>query len=160
KEFTSQPLSLEHLGGALAHAARRGPARPYASARNQHLITLTIIAGRVGGLPPGAYQSAPAEHALLPGPPGGHRPGPAAGTVDATWLARCPAIVMLSADHRRAEASFAELGPGKGEHFAWLEAGLLAQNLYLWAGATGLGTVFIGGLHTSVLARAAERLLP
>ena len=101
-----------------------------------------------------------ARHELTPVAPGDHREALAAATVDAHWLARCPVLVLLSADTTAADDHFRELGPAQGERFAWFEAGLIAQNLYLWAAAAGLGTVFIGGLDAPAVAQAAHPLLP
>lgn len=121
---------------------------------------VTVVAGQVRGLPAAAYRYRGARHELTPVAPGDHREALAAATVDAHWLARCPVLVLLSADTTAADDHFRELGPAQGERFAWFEAGLIAQNLYLWAAAAGLGTVFIGGLDAPAVARAAHPLLP
>lgn len=164
KEFSDAPLGLTELAGALRHAAgQTGPgpgSRSYAAARARYLVGVTVVVGQVSGLPAAAYRYCGPRHELTPAAPGDHREALAAATVDAHWLARCPVLVLLSADPAAAADHFGELGPGQGERFAWLEAGLIAQNLYLWAAAAGLGTVFIGGLDAPAVARAAHPLLP
>jgi hypothetical protein len=65
---------------------------------------------------------------------------------------------VLSADLAHAEASFADQGRGRGEHFTWLEAGLMSQNLYLWAAARNLATALIAGLDGSRIGSGAGSL--
>lgn len=161
KEISDEPLGLVELAGALWHAAgRAGTGRQsHASARAQYLVAVTVVVGEVDDLPVAAYRYG-GGHELTHVAPGDHREALAVATVDAHWLARCPALVLLSADTAAANDSFRELGSAQGERFAWLEAGLIAQNLYLWAAAAGLGTVFVGGLLEPAITRAAAPLLP
>lgn len=44
--------------------------------------------------------------------------------------------------------------------FCWLEAGLLTQNIYLWAADNGLGTVFVGGLDPTKTQAVTASWLP
>lgn len=156
KELDGEPMALEDVAGLVRHAAGvDGAGRPtYASARAQYLVSVTLVAGEVTGLRPGAYRYLGDRHALRTMRVGDVRPALAAATVDAPWLAGAPAVLVLSAQLDAADDYFAELGPGQGERFAWLEAGLITQNAYLWAAATGWGTVFIGGLDQAGLDQA------
>ena len=157
KELTDEPLALAEVASLLRHAAGvDGAGRPtYASARAQYLVSVTLVAGEVIGLRPGAYPYLGARHALSTGTLGDLRPALADATVDAHWVAGAPAVLVLSADLEAANDYFAELGPGQGDRFAWLEAGLITQNVYLWAAATGWGTVFVGGLDEVALSGVA-----
>lgn len=157
KELSDEPMALEEVAGLVWHAAGVAVAgRPvYASARAQYPVTLTVVAGDVTGLRPGAYRYLRDRHTLRTHSLGDHRAALAAATVDAHWLADVPAVLALSAGVGAANDFFAELGAGQGERFAWLEAGLITQNVYLWAAATGWGTAFIGGLDQGMLPGAA-----
>lgn len=160
KSFPDSVLGIADLGGALRHAAGRVTGAAHATARGQYLVTVTAIIGQVRDLASGAYEYDGAVHRLTRRTAGDHRERLARATVDAAWAAHCPMLVLLSTHAEHADGYFAELGPGQGERFAWLEAGLIAQNLYLWASATGHGTVFIGGLDAPAMADAAAPLLP
>ncbi|MGC0274083.1 nitroreductase family protein [Pseudactinotalea sp. Z1739] len=160
RSFPEVALGIADVGGALRHAAGRVTGAAHASARAQYLVTATAIIGQVRGLAPGAYEYDGAVHRLTMRACDDHRERLARATVDASWAAHCPMLVLLSTRAEHADGYFAELGPGQGERFAWLEAGLIAQNLYLWASATGHGTVFIGGLDRPAMADAAAPLLP
>lgn len=67
----------------------------------------------------------------------------------------CPAALVLSADTATADKVFADQGPHRGTRFCWIETGLIAQNVYLWAAENGIGTVLIGGLDDQAIAAAA-----
>lgn len=160
KAYDVEPLDIEHLAAALWGATASGEGvRAHASARGRDLVTVTVVAGDVRGLPAGAYRYSSRRHELAAGVPGDHRPALAAATLDAAWLVRCPVVVMLCADHAAANESFQELGSRHGERFAWVEAGLIAQNLYLWAAGAELGTVFVGGLDEPAISRVARDLV-
>ncbi|WP_434080830.1 nitroreductase family protein [Sanguibacter sp. Z1732] len=138
KSFPDSVLGIADLGGALRHAAGRVTGAAHATARGQYLVTVTAIIGQVRDLASGAYEYDGAVHRLTRRTAGDHRERLARATVDAAWAAHCPMLVLLSTHAEHADGYFAELGPGQGERFAWLEAGLIAQNLYLWASATGM----------------------
>ncbi len=158
KEYDAEPVDLDTVGSVLWTAASMRAGRAHASARGRYLVTTTVISGDVEGLPPGAYRYSAREHHLTLVRSGDHRAGLAEATIDAPWLTTCPLILMLSSDIERADKHFEELPPGQGERFAWLEAGLITQNVYLWTAATGLGTVFVGGLDGTAAARMASAL--
>ena len=162
KELTGDVLDLEEVAGLLRHAAGvDGAGHPtYASARSAHLVSVTLVAGAVAGLHPGSYQYQASRHLLRTEALGDQRPALAAATVDAHWVSGAPAVLVLTADIRAADARFAELGPGQGDRFAWLEAGLITQNAYLWAAAVGRGVALIGGLDRAAFAREAGSVLP
>lgn len=68
--------------------------------------------------------------------------------------------LLLSADLAAANDAFKAQGPSKGERFCWFEAGLLVQNIYLWAAENALGTVFLGSLDLQKMQTAAKDLVP
>src|SRR5699024_3138328 len=162
KELTCDVLDLELVAGLLRHAAGvDGAGHPtYASARSAHLVSVTLVAGEVAGLRPGAYRYRAGRHLLRTEALGDPRPALAAATVDAPWVTAAPAVLVVAADIRGADARFAELGPGQGDRCAWLEVGLIIQSAYLWAAAVGLGVACVGGLDRAALAHEAGSVLP
>lgn len=162
KSYSSDELSIETLGQLLNTAFGVGPGhqRPYGSAYARYDITVTAIAVEVTGLAPAAYHYLAEDHALTAGQEGDHRPLLAQATLDAAWITECPVTLLLSADLDAANEAFEAQGTDRGERFCWFEAGLLAQNVYLWAAENALGTVFLGGLDFREMQRAAEGLVP
>lgn len=162
KSYRPEPLDQSVLQGLLDTAIGQGSSahRPYGSAHARYDVELTVIAADVAGLEPGAYGYPSHESAWTLIEAGDHRPDLARATLDAPWLTDCPVVLLLAADVDAANDAFAEQGPGRGERFCWIEAGLIAQNVHLWAAERGLGTVFLGGLDHVAMEAATGTLLP
>lgn len=160
KSYQTEPISSETLDNLLSAALQRTPERrPYGSAYARYEVSLTVIAARVEGLAPAAYLYNPITDELRVTEVGDHCQTLAGATYDADWLRDCPASLLLSADLTSADAAFAALQPGKGTQFCYLEAGLVTQNVHLWAAENSLGTVFLGGLRTEVVENPEMRAL-
>ncbi|MDN5894972.1 MAG: SagB/ThcOx family dehydrogenase, partial [Nocardioides sp.] len=144
KDFdATRPLELEAVSRMLWAAAgsTSPPHRVSPSARGAYPIVVTLVSGEVNGVEPGCYRYDPLDHALAPGPAGDHRGAVAAGTLDASdWLTACPALVLITADLEAARRRFPEQPADHGERFVWMEAGHVAQNVYLLAAELGFGT--------------------
>lgn len=162
KAYRPDQIDLEtvsRLLGATVGALADGR-RPYGSAHARYDIVITVVAAAVNGLAPGAYRYLHRAHSLVVLEDGDHRAGLAEGTLDASWLKQCPLILVLSADLSAANRAFENQEAGRGESFCWFEAGLVGQNLYLWAAENGLGTVFLGGLDSAKMRSATHRWIP
>lgn len=165
KSYEDARLDFESLGALLTTAAGSGfpTGRPYGSAHARYDVAVTVMAAAVDGLEPAAYRYVPEEEGLLRVEAGDHRPALAETTLDANWLIDCPVVLLLSGNFAAANEAFSAQepeAPGRGERFCWLEAGLLVQNIYLWAAENALGTVFLGGLDLAKVQFTAERLIP
>lgn len=162
KAFAGQPLSLPEVAAALWAVAgtTRDGHRVTPSARATYPMTATLVSAATTGLPAGAYRYDPASHALTDVCAGDHRATLANLTLDAPWLATCPAALLLSADLVAARSRFPDQPPEHGERFIWVELGHAAQNLYLWAADRGLGTVLLAGLDDDRAASTMPPLLP
>ncbi|WP_325549816.1 SagB/ThcOx family dehydrogenase [Flexivirga sp.] len=162
KNFANRAVSLPELASLLTAAAGETGSghRAIPSARASYPVSVTVIAGRVDGLDAGAYRYDPGTQHLVGVVPGDHRPSLAGVTLDADWMADCPLLLLLSADLRGARSRFTDQPPEHGERFVWLEAGCMAQNVYLWAGEHRLGAVLIAGLDDARACEATAGLLP
>lgn len=161
------PLTAQELGGVLWHAlapgavSRQPPAdgteptlghRPYPSAGALYSVRVRLLALAVAGLPAGTYHCLPERRSLVPLGPAPElaalkalssylsRP---AEDPDAVGIDEAPAVLAVHLDlgllRRRYGLRALRLG--------LLEAGHLTQTLQLTAGAYGLGTIPLGGLH-------------
>lgn len=162
KAFRPSRIDLDALSRLLATTLSTGPARsrPYGSAHGRYEVLVTVVVA-VQGLAPAVYRYLPDEHALLRcSEQGDHRARLAHVTYDAPWLPQCPVALILSADLAAANRAFVAQQAGRGERFCWLKAGLLTQNIYLWAADNGLGTVFVGGLDPTKTQAVTASWLP
>jgi SagB-type dehydrogenase family enzyme len=67
-------------------------------------------------------------------------------------VGEAPAIVVLAAVYQRTARKYGERAP----RYVHMEVGHAAQNVYLQAGALGLGTTLVGALRDEKLARVLE----
>lgn len=162
KSYLPDHISFQALSRLLRATIGVVPAgqRPYGSAQARYDVAVTVVAAAVEGLAPAVYLYLPAEHVLVHREKGDHRSRLARGTLDAGWLTQCPVVLLLSADLSAANRAFGDQGAGRGESFCWFEAGLVGQNIYLWAAENSLGTVFLGGLDSVEVQAATRRWIP
>lgn len=162
KAYADDGLSMELAGSVLAAAAgpNQSGGRVVPSARASYPLAVTMVAGRVGGLDTGVYRYDGARHVLRQVLLGDQRRAVGGATLDAQWIADCPAVLLLSADLRSARTRFTDQPPEHGERFVWLEAGCAAQNVYLWAAQHGLGTVLIAGLDDGEMRVGTTEFVP
>ena len=161
------PLTAEELGGVLWHAhapsheTRQSLAdgteralshRPYPSAGALYSVRVRLLALDVAGLPAGTYHCVPERRSLVRFGPAPELAAPqalssylsrSADDPDAVGVDEAPAVLAVHLDlgllRRRYGLRALRLG--------LLEAGHLAQTLLLTAGAFGLSTIPLGGLH-------------
>ncbi|MGW6407959.1 thiopeptide-type bacteriocin biosynthesis protein [Streptomyces vinaceus] len=161
------PLTAQELGGVLWHAhapshvSRQTLAdgteralrhRPYPSAGALYSVRVRLLALSVTGLAPGTYHCVPERRSLVALGPAPDLDGlkalssyfsRPAEDPDSVGIDEAPAVLAVHLDlgllRRRYGLRALRLG--------LLEAGHLAQTLQLTAGAFGLGTIPLGGLH-------------
>ena len=162
KAFGAGSIPSDIVRDLLRTAVGRTPTRrPYGSAYARYDVAVTVIAGQIDGIEPAAYLYDSTADELIVTNKGDHRPVLSRATYDAAWLETCPAALILTADVAAANKAFSDLGSDRGMQFCWFEAGLITQNVYLWAADKSLGTVFLGGLRTeATTAPEARALLP
>jgi SagB-type dehydrogenase family enzyme len=153
RAFRPEPISLAEAGQLLwAAQGITGPGghRTAPSAGALYPLRLYLAVGSVQGLSPGLYRYEPGAHALARISPGDLRSAFAAAAGQA-WVARAPAIVLVTADARRTTGRYRE----RADRFVQTEAGAAAENLSLQAVALGLGSTFVGGFDAAAVRRSA-----
>ena len=143
---------LEGAQGVTGHDGGRGAP----SAHALHPLGLIVIARRIQDVTPAIYGFDPDSHQL------NHQGDlPAAGSLlqvslaDDVWLESAAAIIVITADYERALRHFADQQPDgqRGARYIDVEAGAVAQSLYLATLAEGLGGVLVMGVDDHALAR-------
>ena len=162
KSYRGDRIDLVTLSRLLSTTVGMVPEqrRPYGSAHARYDVMVTVVVAAVDGLVPAVYRYVPTEHSLVCTAEGQRISSITGSTLDADWLTECPVVLMLSADLSAANDAFEDQGPGRGERFCWFEAGLIAQNIYLWVAENALGTVFLGGLDSTRMQVAVEGMIP
>lgn len=154
-EFADVPMQLGTLAALLRGSCgvTQGgalPLRAAPSAGALYAVETYVLAFRVEGLEPGVYHYAPLGDELERVSDVADRRRVVAAVL-APGLADItpPAIIAMSAVLPRVEAKYGE----RGYRFSLLEAGHIAQNLYLLAGGLGLAGSAAGGFCDAELDR-------
>jgi SagB-type dehydrogenase family enzyme len=124
------------------------------AARAAYAIDLYVVVGERGvtGLAPGIYHYKVADNALEPVAKGEFRPAVVKACNSQVWMGEAPVIFVISGDYKRSEVKNGE----KAILFTHVEAGLIAQNLFLQVGALGLGAGIAGGMNDKALGQALK----
>jgi SagB-type dehydrogenase family enzyme len=112
-------------------------------------LEVALVTGEVRGLVPGVYRYLPRSHALAPTLNGDLRAKLAKAALGQTWIAEAACALVLAAIYRRTTRKY---GP-RGERYVHIEVGHAAQNVYLQAGALGLGTTIVGAFRDEEVQR-------
>ncbi len=94
------------------------------------------------------YRYDPRRHRLVLKSAGDARAGVAEAALGQDWVAEAPAIVVLAAVYERTARKYGE----RAARYVHMEVGHAAQNVYLQAGALGLGTTMVGAFRDEELA--------
>jgi SagB-type dehydrogenase family enzyme len=157
RKFANRSLELAQISQLLwAGDGINNPQgkRTAPSGRAAYPIDLYLVAGERGvtNLAPGVYRYVVADQALEPVAKGEFRPAVAKACNSQAWMTEAPVILVISGDYKRSEAKNGE----QGTLFTHLEAGLIAQNIFLQAGALGLGAGIAGGMNDKALGQALK----
>jgi len=151
REFDPRPLELEKLG-RLLHASYgvgrlrqvdgvASHARPAPSAGGLYPLELYVVCQSVERLADGVYHYDARAHELERRRTASLLRVLADLTIGQDMIQSAAAVVAITAVFRRTMWKYGQ----RGYRYVWLDAGHLAQNAYLVAGALGLGCVSIGG---------------
>lgn len=103
-------------------------------------LELHVVAGRVEGLAPGVYRYRPGDHMLVTTERRDRRADLARAALDQSWVQAGAIAVVITAVYERTARKYGERAP----RYAHIEAGHVAQNIYLQATTRNLGTVIVG----------------
>ena len=162
REFAAGPLPLESLGRLLfASSGIRGVTqygengfhdRPAPSAGALYPLELYVAAQDVTDLDDGLYHYDPLAHQLERRRTGRFQADLAGMTLGQDMLTGANVVLLICGVLARTQWKY---GP-RGYRYVWIEAGHVAQNLYLVAGALGLGATAIGGFFDEEVNRLLD----
>ena len=149
RAFMSDPLSQGELSQLLWAAYGitddRGFKRAAPSGGALYPMDLYAVAGTGGvkELEAGAYHYDPVEHAISKILEGDMRVDLARASFSQMWMAPAPLNLVITVEFRRIRLKYGE----RGDRYAIMEAGHIAQNIFLQAEALGLGVGIVGAFH-------------
>ena len=143
RSFAPVPLGLRDVAQVLW--AAQGVTHPEGhrtapSAGALQPLLVYLVAGNVKGLAPGVYRYQPQEHALVLTQTGDAHVRLAAAALGQASVRAAPAVLVIAAVYQRTAQKYA----ARAQRYVHIEVGHVAQNVYLQATASGLGTVLVG----------------
>lgn len=152
RAFASRPLRLTDASQILwACQGISGPGglRTAPSAGALYPLEVFLVSGEVEGLAPGIYRYLPADHTLETIRSGDFRNDLFGSALNQTAVRDAPATLVIAGVYDRTTGKYGE----RGIRYVHMEAGHAAENVYLQAGALGVGTVSIGAFHDGEVQR-------
>jgi SagB-type dehydrogenase family enzyme len=155
RSFHSGALSLAQLSQVL-WAARgitdhRGFLRAAPSGGALYPMDVYAVLGEgcVEEVSAGIHHYEPRDHALSSMMEGDRRADVARASLGQMWMARAPLILVITTEYRRICRKYGE----RGVRYAIMEAGHVAQNVFLQAEALGLGAGIVGAFDDREVSR-------
>ncbi len=157
RRFANRDLSLAQISQLLwAADGINNPQgkRTAPSGKATYPMDLYLVAGErgVSGLAPGIYHYNVADHSLELVAAGEFRPAGVKACNAQAWMGEAPVIFVITGDYKRSETK----NGAKAPLFTHIEAGLIAENLFLQVEALGLGSGIAGGMNEQALGQALK----
>ena len=124
------------------------------AARAAYAVDLYLVVGERGvtNLAPGIYRFLVTDQALELVDKGEFRAAVAKACNSQAWIGEAPAIMVITGDYARCAVKNGD----KAQMYTHMESGFVAQNLFLQAGALGLGAGIVGGFNDKALAQTLK----
>ncbi|UCD57034.1 MAG: SagB/ThcOx family dehydrogenase [Candidatus Hydrogenedentota bacterium] len=146
RSFRPDPLTLSQLSQLLwAAQGITDEKRGFRSAPSGGALYPLDVYAAVGekgveGLAEGVYHYLPHRHALQRLKEGDKRGDIARAALGQGWMAQAPVILVITSEYRRITGKYGR----RGIRYAQIEVGHVGQNIFLQAGALGLGAGIVG----------------
>jgi len=153
RSFSPETLNLNQLSqllwSAQGNTENGGFKRAAPSAGALYPMDVYAVVGRssVEQIEAGVHHYEPNGHALSYITKKDVRDRVAKASLSQMWMARAPLNIVITAEYSRITVKYKE----RGIRYAMIEAGHIAQNLFLQAEAMGLKAAIVGAFHDNEL---------
>ena len=156
REFAPTPLSREEMSQLLwAAQGITDPARGFRSAPSAgatYPIEVDLLITGHEDIEDGVYRYLPREHALEKRLPGDHRRALYDAALRQSFILDAPVLMAISGVVSRTERRYGR----RAQRYMHMEAGHVAQNVYLQGTALDIGTVVVGAFREDEVADALQ----
>jgi SagB-type dehydrogenase family enzyme len=152
REYKDEPLTIADVSQmvwAAQGVTRKGGKRTAPSAGAKYPTELYVVSGDVEGLVAGVYKYVPDDHKLLRVAEGDKREELSEVALGQESVRNGKAVLVITSVFERVTEKYGD----KGVQYSYMEAGHVAQNVYLQAVALDLGTVSVGGFDVEGVIR-------
>ena len=149
RSFRSTSMTQEQLSqlfwAAQGITEERGYKRAAPSGGALYPIDVYAVvgAGGVEGVQSAIYHYGADDHSVSLVAEGDLRQPLAKASLGQMWMAKAPVSLVITAEYRRITSKYGE----RGVRYAMIEAGHVAQNIFLQAEALGMGAGIVGAFH-------------
>ncbi len=147
RSYSQEPILLSEISqlcwAAQGITEKTRSLRAAPSAGALYPIEILLVVGN-SELEEGIYQYIPATHTLMLKKRGDYRPGLCEASLDQKCIENAPVNFIIVGVFNRTEAKYGERGR---ERYVFMEAGHVAENIYLQAESLALSTVSIGAFY-------------
>jgi SagB-type dehydrogenase family enzyme len=147
REFADDQVALKDLAELLWAAqgitGEDGFKRAAPSAGAKYPMEIFVVAGKVTWLAPGVYRYRPQSHDLVLVKRGDFREALAEEALSQEWVASAPVSIVITGVYERTMEKYGE----RGIRYVHIEAGAVAENVYLQAVSLKLGTTYVGAFY-------------
>ncbi len=146
RSFDNKPLNQQELSQLLWAAQGVTSPEGYRTAPSAgalYPLSIYAVVGRIASLAPGIYKYEPSGHQLHAIRTGDLRGDISAAALGQDWLRQAPVSMIVAAEVQRTTRKYGERGKG----YVQIEAGHVAQNIYLQATALNLGATVVGAFR-------------
>jgi SagB-type dehydrogenase family enzyme len=167
RHFTDEPVSVQELaqllwaGQGMSEVLEEPPPgfgnwewkggfRTAPSAGALYPLELYLVVGTAEDIDPGVYRYAPLEHGLVKTEDGDLREALWDAALRQGAIREAPVTILIAGVVERTAVKYG----GRAEQYVLIEVGAAAENIFLQAGAIGLGTVFIGAFDDEAVPQA------
>jgi SagB-type dehydrogenase family enzyme len=156
RAFSSRQLTLEQFSQLLwsgqGITQEGGYKRAAPSAGALYPMDVYAVAGNDGveDIVPGIYHYETKTHSLSHIAEGDHRDELARASLSQTWVAKAPVSLVICAEYRRITGKYGM----RGERYAIMESGHIAQNIFLQARALSLDAGIVGAFVDAEVKKA------
>ncbi|MBN1268333.1 MAG: SagB/ThcOx family dehydrogenase [Kiritimatiellae bacterium] len=155
REYKDEPMTLQQAADLLWSSqgvTSLGGFRTAPSAGAVYPLEIRFVAGNVEELEAGVYKYDPQHHTLQKTADGDRRNALAKAALNQGWMARCGALIAVTAVYERATKTYGQ----RGVCFVYMEAGHAGQNVLLEAVSLGLGAAAVGSFDDAAVRKALE----
>ncbi len=152
RAYLPAPLSLAEISQILWAAqgiTGEGKLRAAPSAGALYPILIYLVVEKVESLQPGIYRYSPENHEITRLKDGTFLKQLADAALGQSCVETCAAALIIAANYERLRYRYRE----RSERYAHIEAGHVAQNVYLQAETIGLATVNIGAFYDNEVSK-------
>ncbi len=152
RSFRKSPLTAKEISQLLwAGQGVTGEEglRTSPSAGALYPIELYLAAGNINDIPQGVYRYDPFTHSIISVLEKDVRNLLYEACLYQEYVLNAPANIVITAEFERTTVKYGD----RGVRYVYMEAGHVAQNIYLQTVSLGLGTVSIGAFYDSLVKR-------